>query len=109
LSSICPSTKTKGAPSTKSILPSDGRALRVFTDIPHVEEFLTRPEFVLSKQNSIPSLSLLKLFVHFLIHACSPFPSSFVYQLSCFVLQVMLCLFGFFLKYAFIDIAIISI
>lgn len=34
---------------TGSILPSDGRPLRVFTDIPHVEEFLTRPEFVLSK------------------------------------------------------------
>ncbi|KAK3150649.1 hypothetical protein QOZ80_3AG0235910 [Eleusine coracana subsp. coracana] len=47
-SSICPSTKTKVASSTKSICPSDGRALRVFTDIPHVEEFLTRPEFVLT-------------------------------------------------------------
>lgn len=34
---------------TGSILPSDGRPLRVFTDIPQVEEFLTRPEFVLSK------------------------------------------------------------
>ncbi|KAK1280292.1 hypothetical protein QJS04_geneDACA004914 [Acorus gramineus] len=34
-------------PITQSILPSDGRALRVYTDIPHVEEFLTRPEFVL--------------------------------------------------------------
>ncbi|KAL6649321.1 hypothetical protein ACP70R_013545 [Stipagrostis hirtigluma subsp. patula] len=47
-SSICASTKTKQKPSTKSIRPSDGRALRVFTDIPHVEEFLTRPEFVLT-------------------------------------------------------------
>lgn len=37
---------------TKSIRPSDGHALRVFTDIPQVEEFLTRPEFVLSKENS---------------------------------------------------------
>lgn len=34
---------------TGSILPSDERPLRVFTDIPQVEEFLTRPEFVLSK------------------------------------------------------------
>ncbi|XP_072978596.1 uncharacterized protein [Typha angustifolia] len=44
--SICPSTKK--TPQTKSILPCDGRALRVFTDIPHVEEFLRRPEFVLT-------------------------------------------------------------
>lgn len=47
-SSICPSTKIEETPLTKSIRPSDGRALRVFTDIPHVEEFLTRPEFVLT-------------------------------------------------------------
>ena len=33
---------------TKSLLHDDGRALRVYTDIPHVEENLTRPEFVLS-------------------------------------------------------------
>lgn len=37
------------APATRSILPSDGRALLVYTDIPQVEEFLTRPEFILSK------------------------------------------------------------
>lgn len=43
--SICP---TKDTPSTKSVRPSDGRALRVLTDIPQVEEFLTRPEFVLT-------------------------------------------------------------
>jgi len=46
--SICSSTKIKETPSTKSVRPSDGRALRVYTDIPHVEEFLTRPEFVLT-------------------------------------------------------------
>lgn len=34
---------------TGTILPSDGHPLRVFTDIPQIEEFLTRPEFVLSK------------------------------------------------------------
>ncbi|XP_044982816.1 tubulin--tyrosine ligase-like protein 12 [Hordeum vulgare subsp. vulgare] len=43
--SICP---TKETPSTRSVRPSDGRPLRVFTDIPQVEEFLTRPEFVLT-------------------------------------------------------------
>lgn len=32
---------------TKSLYRDDGSALRVYTDIPHVEEFLTRPEFVL--------------------------------------------------------------
>jgi hypothetical protein len=51
MNSICSSTKTKETPSTKSVRPSDGRALGVYTDIPHVEEFLTRPEFVLSKQH----------------------------------------------------------
>ncbi|XP_078164148.1 tubulin-tyrosine ligase [Carex rostrata] len=35
---------------TGSILPSDGRPLRVLTDIPQVEEFLTRPEFVLTNE-----------------------------------------------------------
>ncbi|CAN6480232.1 unnamed protein product [Victoria cruziana] len=35
-------------PMTKSILPSDGRALHVYTDIPQVDEFLTRKEFVLT-------------------------------------------------------------
>jgi len=59
--SICSSTKIEETPSTKSIRPSDGRALRVYTDIPHVEEFLTRPEFVLSKQHSILSYDLSSL------------------------------------------------
>lgn len=49
--SFCPPTPTIEAPATKRILPSDGRALRVFTDIPQVEEFLRRPEFVLSKSH----------------------------------------------------------
>lgn len=33
---------------TKSLLRDDGSALRVYTDIPHVEDFLTRPEFFLT-------------------------------------------------------------
>lgn len=33
---------------TNSVCRSDGGALRVYTDIPQVEEFLTRPEFVIS-------------------------------------------------------------
>jgi len=33
---------------TRSIHRTDGPALRVYTDIPHVEEFLKRPEFVIS-------------------------------------------------------------
>nr|XP_010936909.1 tubulin--tyrosine ligase-like protein 12 isoform X2 [Elaeis guineensis] len=33
---------------TRSIRPSDGRARLVYTDIPQVEEFLTRPEFILT-------------------------------------------------------------
>lgn len=34
---------------TKSVYRNDGNPLHVYTDIPHVEEFLTRPEFVLSR------------------------------------------------------------
>lgn len=34
-------------PPTSSTLPSDGRPLSVFTDIPGVSDFLNRPEFKL--------------------------------------------------------------
>lgn len=33
---------------TRSPVRNDGSPLHVYTDIPHVEEFLTRPEFVIS-------------------------------------------------------------
>ncbi|XP_020526121.1 tubulin--tyrosine ligase-like protein 12 [Amborella trichopoda] len=33
---------------TTSILPSNQRSLHVYTDVPQVEEFLTRPEFVIT-------------------------------------------------------------
>ncbi|URE49172.1 tubulin--tyrosine ligase-like protein [Musa troglodytarum] len=33
---------------TRSILQHDGHSLQVYTDIPHVEEFLTHPKFVLT-------------------------------------------------------------
>lgn len=33
---------------TSGVCRSDGSALCVYTDIPQVEEFLTRPEFVIS-------------------------------------------------------------
>ncbi|KAK2645229.1 hypothetical protein Ddye_020424 [Dipteronia dyeriana] len=36
--------------STKSLYHGDGCALRVYTDIPQVEEFLTRPEFVVTTE-----------------------------------------------------------
>ncbi|KAL5098334.1 hypothetical protein RYX36_002661 [Vicia faba] len=35
---------------SKSIRPHDGRLLRVYTDIPHVEEYLTHPEFTIIKE-----------------------------------------------------------
>ncbi|XP_059433126.1 uncharacterized protein LOC132166341 [Corylus avellana] len=35
---------------TRSIHHTDGPALRVYTDIPHVEEFLKRPEFVITSE-----------------------------------------------------------
>ncbi|KAJ4824823.1 hypothetical protein Tsubulata_048434 [Turnera subulata] len=44
-----PSSSVKPS-STKSLHRSDGSALRVYTDIPHVEEFLTRPEFVITNE-----------------------------------------------------------
>ncbi|KAA8523324.1 hypothetical protein F0562_009747 [Nyssa sinensis] len=34
------------SPATASLLRSNGSALRVYTDVPPVEEFLTRPEFI---------------------------------------------------------------
>ncbi|XP_050918374.1 uncharacterized protein LOC127135779 [Lathyrus oleraceus] len=34
---------------SKSIRPHDGRLLRVYTDIPHVEEYLTHPDFAIIK------------------------------------------------------------
>lgn len=37
---------------TRSIHQPDGRPLRVYTDIPHVEENLTHPEFAISKFNA---------------------------------------------------------
>ncbi|KAL5572343.1 hypothetical protein UlMin_021940 [Ulmus minor] len=33
---------------TRTLQQNDGCALRVYTDIPHVEEYLTRPEFVIT-------------------------------------------------------------
>ncbi|KAL5768517.1 hypothetical protein ACOSP7_015062 [Xanthoceras sorbifolium] len=36
--------------STKSLYHGDGCALRVYTDIPQVEEFLTRPEFAITTE-----------------------------------------------------------
>ncbi|XP_061352507.1 uncharacterized protein LOC133297391 [Gastrolobium bilobum] len=35
---------------TKSIRQPDGRPLRVYTDVPHVEEYLTHPEFAITKE-----------------------------------------------------------
>ncbi|KAG6543613.1 hypothetical protein Mapa_014976 [Marchantia paleacea] len=37
-------------PRTKSILSSDGRPLAVYSDIPFVQDFLRRPEFVLTEK-----------------------------------------------------------
>lgn len=48
------------ASSTRSLLRGDQGALHVYTDIPHVEEFLTRPEFVISKY--IESIALSNCF-----------------------------------------------
>ncbi|KAL5995106.1 hypothetical protein ACLOJK_025164 [Asimina triloba] len=43
---LCP--PCMGVTRTQSILPNDGCPLKVYTDIPQVEEFLTRTEFVIA-------------------------------------------------------------
>lgn len=40
----------QSAPATKSLLQSDRNVLRVFTDMPPVEEYLTRPEFEITTE-----------------------------------------------------------
>lgn len=47
---VNPKFVSSEAPTTRSILPSDGRPLQVYTDIPQVEEYLTRPEFALTTE-----------------------------------------------------------
>lgn len=37
---------------TRSIRQPDGHPLRVYTDIPHVEEYLTHPAFAIGKFNA---------------------------------------------------------
>ncbi|XVE53987.1 hypothetical protein DITRI_Ditri03aG0046700 [Diplodiscus trichospermus] len=44
-----PSMPVKSS-TTSAVRCSDGSALRVYTDIPQVEEFLTRPEFVITNE-----------------------------------------------------------
>ncbi|GLT81160.1 hypothetical protein SLA2020_525630 [Shorea laevis] len=41
---------TMKSSATSRLHRDDGSALRVYTDIPHVEEFLTRPEFVITTE-----------------------------------------------------------
>ena len=52
---------------TRSIRHPDGRPLRVYTDIPHVEEYLTHPEFAISKFNAY----LLELPLNFVLYSNS--------------------------------------
>lgn len=50
LQSVSFSLPCNEAPTTRSIITSDRRILLVYTDIPQVEEFLTRPEFRLTTE-----------------------------------------------------------
>ncbi|WOG94208.1 hypothetical protein DCAR_0313501 [Daucus carota subsp. sativus] len=45
------SSQTLKPSSTRSLVSSGGTTLRVYTDIPQVEEFLTRPEFVITSDS----------------------------------------------------------
>lgn len=45
-----PCLSSREPPITRSIRPKDNRLLYVYTDIPQVEEFLSRPEFVLTME-----------------------------------------------------------
>jgi tubulin--tyrosine ligase-like protein 12 len=49
-SATCSSQTTINSSSTISLSHSDGSALRVYTDLPQVEEFLTRPEFTITSE-----------------------------------------------------------
>ncbi|KAM7513056.1 hypothetical protein LguiB_011931 [Lonicera macranthoides] len=49
-SSVCASPTMMNSSPTSSLLRSDGSALRVYTDIPQVEEFLNRPEFIITTE-----------------------------------------------------------
>ncbi|GAV72802.1 TTL domain-containing protein [Cephalotus follicularis] len=40
----------KKPPATRSLLHSDKRVLRVYTDIPQIEEYLSRPEFLITTE-----------------------------------------------------------
>lgn len=48
LQSIKIASPVQGSSITSSLFCGEGRALRVYADIPQVEEYLTRPEFVIS-------------------------------------------------------------
>lgn len=48
LQSIKIASPIQGSSITSSLHHRDGSALRVYADIPQVEEYLTRPEFVIS-------------------------------------------------------------
>ncbi|KAK6784548.1 hypothetical protein RDI58_018003 [Solanum bulbocastanum] len=50
LQSIKIASPVQGSSITSSLCRSDGRALRVYADIPQVEEYLTRPEFVITTE-----------------------------------------------------------
>ncbi|CAH9122036.1 unnamed protein product [Cuscuta epithymum] len=48
LQSIKFTSPLQASPLTSSLYCTNGSALRVYTDIPHVDEFLSRPEFVIT-------------------------------------------------------------
>ncbi|CAH9098466.1 unnamed protein product, partial [Cuscuta europaea] len=48
LQSITFTSPLQASPLTSSLYCTNGIALRVYTDIPHVDEFLSRPEFVIT-------------------------------------------------------------
>lgn len=50
---------------TSSLLRSDGSALRVYTDIPQVKEFLTRPEFIISMCYILSAFNFNHAFINF--------------------------------------------
>ncbi|KAL3332422.1 hypothetical protein AABB24_032809 [Solanum stoloniferum] len=50
LQSIKIASPVQGSSITSSLCRGDGRALRVYADIPQVEEYLTRPEFVITTE-----------------------------------------------------------
>jgi hypothetical protein len=76
---------TDGSP-TQSIHPSDGRPLRVYSDIPAVTDLLSQPEFILGENDQDLSLRFVSCGLTSTLSSCwhlIPTSSKMPYAVSC--------------------------